>query len=115
MRPMFKFYLLLLAIVSNFAFAYELNLPPAKNFFMDSQKVWKNKIPILIMFSIPNCGFCEKVKENVIGPMANLKEYYDKVIIRHINVDSFDEINNFYNEEASHNELAFKYAVNFYQ
>ncbi len=111
---MFRFYLLIVAFVSSFAMADELTLPPAKNFFMDSQQVWKKKIPILIMFSIPDCGFCKKVKEDVIGPMAELEEYKDKVIIRHINANSFDEINNFYNEEVSHNEFAFKYAINFF-
>jgi len=100
--------------MSNFALAQELNLPPAKSFFLDSQQVWKKKIPILIMFSIPDCGFCKKIKEDVIGPMADLEEYKDKIIIRHINTDSFDEINNFYNEEVSHNEFSFKYAVNFF-
>ena len=111
---MFRFYLLILLLVSNFAWAQGPTLPPAKNFFLDSQQVWKKKIPILIMFSIPDCGFCKKVKEDVVGPMAELEEYQDKVIIRHINANSFDEINNFYNEEVSHNEFAFKYAVNFF-
>ncbi|MBT4000955.1 MAG: hypothetical protein HOF09_02595, partial [Candidatus Thioglobus sp.] len=46
--------------------------------------------------------------------MADLEEYQDKVIIRHINANSFDEINDFYNETVSHNEFAFKYAVNFF-
>lgn len=111
---MFRFYLLILVFLSNLAWADGATLPPAKNFFLDSQQVWKKKIPILIMFSIPDCGFCQKIKEDVIGPMAELEEYKDKIIIRHINANSFDEVNNFYNEEVSHNELAFKYAVNFF-
>ncbi|MGY8895715.1 MAG: thioredoxin family protein [Gammaproteobacteria bacterium] len=112
--PMFRFYLLITVFLSNFAFAQELNLPGAKNFFLDSQQVWKKKIPILIMFSVPGCGYCKIVKEDTIGPMADLKEYDDKVIIRHVNANSFNEINDFYNETISHNELAFKYAVNFF-
>ncbi len=111
---MFRFYLLAAVLLSNFAIAEKLTLPPAKNFFMDAQKVWKSKTPILIMFSIPDCGYCKKVKEDIIGPMAELKEYNDKVIIRHINANSFDEINNFYNEEVSHNEFASRKAVNFF-
>ena len=111
---MFRFYLLVAVFLSNFAIAQELNLPDAKNFFLDSQKVWKKKIPILIMFSIPDCGYCKKVKENTIGPMADLEEYQDKVIIRHINANSFDGMNGFYNDTVSHNEFAFKYAVNFF-
>jgi thioredoxin-related protein len=111
---MFRFYLLVAVFLSNFAIAQELTLPSAKNFFLDSQQVWEKKIPILIMFSTPDCGYCKIVKEDTIGPMAELEEYKDKVIIRHINANSFDEITDFYNETVSHNEFTFKYAVNFF-
>jgi len=112
-RSMIK-YVLLLLLFSNVSIAEELTLPVAKNFLVDAQKVWKQKIPILIMFSIPDCPYCEKIKEDVISPMAEMKEYQKKIIIRHINAQSFDEFNNFYNEEITHNEFAFKYAINFF-
>ncbi|SFV86075.1 hypothetical protein MNB_SUP05-9-389 [hydrothermal vent metagenome] len=111
---MIRYGLLLLLLFSNFSAAEELTLPVAKDFLMDSQKVWKQKTPILIMFSIPGCGYCKKIKEDVLSPMAEMPEYQKKIIIRHIDAQSFDEINNFYNEELSHNEFAFKYAVNFF-
>ncbi len=111
---MIRYGLLLLLLFSNFSAAEELTLPVAKDFLMDSQKVWKQKTPILIMFSIPDCGYCKKIKEDVLSPMAEMPEYQKKIIIRHIDAQSFDEINNFYNEEVSHNEFAFKYAVNFF-
>ncbi|HIC41413.1 MAG TPA: hypothetical protein EYO74_08435 [Piscirickettsiaceae bacterium] len=114
MRQMIRYGLLLLLLFSNFSAAEELTLPVAKDFLMDSQKVWKQKTPILIMFSIPDCGYCKKIKEDVLSPMAEMPEYQKKIIIRHIDAQSFDEINNFYNEEVSHNEFAFKYAVNFF-
>ncbi|HIB96857.1 MAG TPA: thioredoxin family protein [Candidatus Thioglobus sp.] len=111
---MLRFYLLLVVLLTNFAVADELTLTPAKNFFKDSQQVWKNKTPILIMFSIPDCEFCKKVKQEIVGPMAELKEYDDKVIIRHIDSSSFDDIKNFYNEEVSNNEFSSRYAINFF-
>jgi len=111
---MIRSILLLLLFFTNVSIAEELTLPVAKDFLMDSQKVWKQKIPILIMFSIPDCRYCKIIKEEVLSPMATMDEYNEKIIIRHINADSFDEINNFYNEEVLHNEFAFKYAVNFF-
>jgi len=111
---MFRFYLLVAVFLSNFALAQELTLPPAKNFFLDSQKVWKKQTPILIMFSIPGCGYCKKIKKEVIGPMAEMEEYQNKIIIRHINAGSFDEIHNFYNEEVSQNGFSFQNAINFF-
>jgi len=111
---MIRYSLLFLFLFVNVSIAEELSLPIAKNFFIDSQKVWKQKTPILIMFSIPDCAYCEKIKEDVIGPMAKMKEYQDKVIIRNVNAQSFNDLTNFYNEEVTHNEFAFKYAVNFF-
>ncbi len=111
---MIRYALLLLLLFTPVSIAENLTLPVAKDFLMDSQKVWKQKTPILIMFSIPDCRYCKIIKEEVIGPMADLEEYQGKIIIRHIDAQSFDEINNFYNEEVSHNEFAFKYAINFF-
>ncbi len=81
---MIRYGLLLLLLFSNFSAAEELTLPVAKDFLMDSQKVWKQKTPILIMFSIPGCGYCKKIKEDVLSPMAEMPEYQKKIIIRHI-------------------------------
>ncbi|MDG2353308.1 MAG: thioredoxin fold domain-containing protein [Gammaproteobacteria bacterium] len=111
---MIRYGLLFLLLFTNVSIAEELTLPVAKDFLMDSQKVWKQKIPILIMFSIPDCEYCKKIKEDVLSPMAQMDEYNDKIIIRHIDASSFDEINNFYNEEVSHNEFAFTRAINFF-
>ncbi|CAC9598388.1 hypothetical protein BHECKSOX_734 [Bathymodiolus heckerae thiotrophic gill symbiont] len=111
---MFRFYLLVSVFLSNFALAQELTLPPAKNLFIDSQKVWENQTPILIMFSIPDCGYCKKVKEDVIGPMADMDEYQKKIIIRHVNANSFNELNNFYNEEVSHNGFSLNNVISFF-
>ena len=111
---MIRYGLLFLLLFTHVSIAEELTLPVAKDFLMDSQKVWKQKIPILIMFSIPDCSYCEKIKEDVLSPMATMDEYNKKIIIRHIDAQSFDELNNFYNEEITHNEFAFKYAVNFF-
>lgn len=111
---MIRFYLLLFTLFCFPSFADESTLPPAKDFFMDAQQVWKNKTPILIMFSIPDCAFCKKVKEEVLSPMSQMKEYENKILIRHVDANSFDDVNNFFNEEVSHNEFSFSYAVNFF-
>ena len=58
---MLRFYALLLSFIALFSHAEE-GIPAAQNFFDDAQKVWKEKIPILIMFSIPECAYCKKVK-----------------------------------------------------
>jgi len=110
---MLRFYALLFSFLALFSHAEE-GIPAAQNFFDDAQKVWKEKIPILIMFSIPECAYCKKVKEDVINPMSNLEEYKKKVIVREVSAESFKDVKDFYNEESTENEVAFKYAVNFF-
>jgi hypothetical protein len=66
-------------LFTNVSIAEELTLPAAKDFLMDAQKVWKQKIPILIMFSIPGCGYCKIIKEDVLSPMATMDEYNKKL------------------------------------
>lgn len=111
---MFLFYLLLLVLISNVATSQELTLPLAKNLLADAQLVDKNKTPILIMFSIPNCSYCEEVKREVIAPMSTLNEYKNKIIIRHVDASTLQDMRDFYNNKTNHARFAFQNGINFY-
>ncbi len=111
---MFKKILILIIIKSNTLMAEGLLLPPAEDFFIDSQKSIRNITPILIMFSVPECGYCKKIKEEVLGPMAKIEEYKDKIIIRHVDSSSNREINNFFNDKVSENDFSFSYAIDLF-
>ncbi|WP_225879658.1 hypothetical protein [Abyssogena phaseoliformis symbiont] len=79
-------------LVSNFATSQDLALPLAKNLLEDAQLVRKKETPILIIFSIPNCPYCQEV----IAPMDGLDEYKNKVIIRYINASTLKDMKDFY-------------------
>ena len=42
------------------------------------------QMPILILFTSPNCAYCERVKQEFLLPMQRNPEYADKVIMRQI-------------------------------
>ncbi len=111
---MSRFYLLLLVLVSSFTMSQDLALPLAKNFLEDAQLVRKNKTPILIMFSIPNCSYCQELKQKVIAPMNELDEYKNKVIIRHVNAGTLKDMKDFHNNDTNHARFAFQNGVSFY-
>lgn len=111
---MFRFYLLLLVLVSNVATSQDLALPLAKNFLEDAQLVRKNKTPILIMFSTPDCSYCQELKEEVIAPINELEDYKNKVIIRHVNAGTVKDLKDFYNNDTNHARFAFQNGVDFY-
>ena len=89
-------------------------LQSAKNFFIDGQLSKQKQIPILVMFSAPDCSYCKLVKKEVLNPMNELKEYKDKVIIRHIFYSSLDSLIDFNNKETNQSKFNFVYSVNFY-
>lgn len=112
---MLRFCLLfVICLLPNFSMANMLNLPIAKDLFADGQKVWENKTPILIMFSVANCIYCKEVKEEVIAPMADLAAYKNKVIIRHVNADTLEEMKDFYNNNTNHGKFSFQNGIDFY-
>jgi len=107
-------YLFILLITTSNLMAEGLLLPSAEDFFIDSQKVRINKTPILIMFSVPDCPYCKKIKEEVLSPMAKLDEYKNKIIIRHVDSSSSDEITNFFNESVSESNFSFNYVIDLF-
>jgi thioredoxin-related protein len=46
--------------------------------------------------------------------MAKLDEYSKKIIIRHIDSSSSNEINDFFNEKVSQSDFSFSYVVDFF-
>lgn len=86
----------------------------AKDFFIDGQMARKKEIPILVMFSAPNCPYCELVKREVIEPMSELEEYENKVILRHIFYSSLEKITDFSGRHSNHSQFSFKYGTKFY-
>lgn len=89
-------------------------LREAKDFFTDAKYARAQQIPILVMFSAPDCSYCELVKRKVIEPMSELAEYKNKVILRHILYSSSEEIIDFSGEHSTHERFSFKYATDFY-
>ena len=86
----------------------------AKNFFIDGQMAKHKKIPILVMFSAPDCPYCELVKREIIKPMSELKEYQNKIILRHIFYSSLKKVIDFSGRRSNHSQFSFKYATKFY-
>lgn len=86
----------------------------AKDFFIDGQTAKHKQIPILVMFSAPDCPYCEVVKQEVIEPMSELEEYKDKVILRHVFYSSLKDVVDFSGQPSNHSKFSFAYDANFY-
>lgn len=60
----------------------------------DAQLAQQKQVPLLIIFSQEYCGFCEKLKEEIIHPMLISDDYTNKVVIRELRIDG-QNINDF--------------------
>lgn len=89
-------------------------LADGMDFFTDAKIAKEKQIPILVMFSAPDCSYCELVRTEVLDSMSELSEYKDKIIIRNISYSSGKNIKDFDNETISQAQFSIEYATDFY-
>ena len=89
-------------------------IPIAENLYEDSLIILSDKKPLLLMFSMDGCSYCETVEEEILGPMSELVEYTSRIIIRHIENDSQQEVINFDGGGVSQAMINEDYNVDFY-
>lgn len=71
------------------------SLAHASNFKVDARDAAQRKIPIMVLFSSPGCGYCERVKQEYLLPMQKDPAFRKKVIIREITVGDKTPITDF--------------------
>jgi thioredoxin-related protein len=75
----------------------------------------QNKLPLLLFFSMEDCPYCERVRENIIVPMIISGDYKNKVIIREINIDDPEKVlvSGFHGMEKNKNTVVEYYNIDF--
>lgn len=95
--------------------AYERNLavtiPPLHDLEADAELAQGLKIPLLLMFASESCPYCVQVEEEFIKPMIISGDYTDKVLIRHVMVDGYEQVTGFDGRAISVDELARRYSI----
>lgn len=83
---------------------YEVQL--SEDLYKDAQLAKQKGVPLVVMFSQDGCLYCGIVKYNFLRPMLINKDYDNKVIIREVKIDSFDDVKNFDGKMIPSDELA---------
>lgn len=96
-----------LGAASQTAPAYKV--PRTTDLRADGRLAREQNLPILIMFSQDGCSYCDQVREQFLEPMRKSGDYNDRVIMRMIRVDSFDEIRDFDGQWREPDEIATRY------
>ena len=56
----------------------------AKNFQADALAAAKRQVPIMVLFTTPNCSYCERVKREYLVPMHKDPAYRSRVMFREV-------------------------------
>ena len=78
----------------------------SENLYQDAQLAKQKGVPLVVMFSQDSCLYCRIVRENFLEPMLINGEYDDKVVVREVKIDSFEDVKNFDGKMIPSDELA---------
>jgi thioredoxin-related protein len=114
---MFVKIFLLLWLLGAFSLAYaDDDLPPvtivsSKNLQDDGRLAHASQKPILILFSMIGCSYCEYVEEEHLKPMLRNAKYRSKVIIRRVMTDGYGSMIDFDGKKISAADFAHRYGA----
>ena len=77
------------------------------------QEARARKIPILIMFSMRDCQYCDVVREEFLKPMLRSGDYVDRVIMLELYSDSESQLRDFNGKPISAEKLIQRYNAGF--
>ncbi|WP_455201623.1 thioredoxin family protein [Kaarinaea lacus] len=87
------------------------NLPKADDFAMLALQSNQQNLPILIMYAAETCEYCERLEDEILGPMYQSGQFNNRVIIRKVMIDGIDNIRDFNGNLVDAENFAFKRGV----
>jgi len=87
------------------------NVPTTTDLHMLALQSNQEKLPILIMYAAEHCEYCERLEEELLGPMHESGLYRNRVIIRKVMIDGYQNITDFSGASVEADNYAFKQGV----
>jgi len=88
-------------------------LPMASDLRKEARLAREKQIPILILFSSPGCGYCTRVREEILIPTTRNADYDDKVIMLEVESGNAETLVDFDGRVTTQADFAAKYRVGF--
>jgi thioredoxin-related protein len=82
------------------------DVPLTDSLRADSKEAVNRRVPIMLLFASPECHYCERVKNEFLGPMVNDPAYRNRVIIRQVEVGSDWTLVGFDGKKTTHGAYA---------
>jgi len=84
-------------------------VPEARDLAGDAEQSRELGVPVLLVVTREECGYCSLLKSSVIAPMIMSGEYEDRAIIRELDIDSRDVVTDFGGRTVSPFAVANRY------
>ncbi|MCB1734044.1 MAG: thioredoxin fold domain-containing protein [Gammaproteobacteria bacterium] len=84
-------------------------VPVVHNFANLALEAGGRHLPIMLVVSQTECGYCERLKSELLEPMRVSGDYDAKVIIRELNIDAGESVTDFNGVRRSAQDLASDY------
>lgn len=101
--------LLILSLVTQAALA----APPAttRDFADVSRAARQRHTPILVIFSADTCGYCLKLKQEVIDPLTRQPDRGDRPLIREFDINAGGKVTDFDGERIRSRQFKRRYGI----
>ena len=87
------------------------SLPTASELGRDGRTAIQSGVPIVILFSLPGCSYCETVRRNYLLPLAREGTSSQRPLVREADMSSAASLRGFAQEASSGKALAAGYNI----
>lgn len=108
-QRLYKAVLLLCALFCATFVQADVEVPVGSDLQADGLLADSRKLPILLVFTAIDCGYCELLEDEFLEPMLLGGEYDDLVIIRRVVLDNGSRLSDFKGQRRDATALADQY------
>lgn len=91
----------------------ESSIPLATDLRADGRLSRERREPIVILFSLPGCPYCEAVRRSHLAPMLRAPGSAGRMIVRQVDVGVEEPVTGFGGERTTHAAVARAHGVRF--
>jgi len=84
----------------------QIALPLARDFGEDGRRARQARIPIVVLYSLPGCPYCEEIRRAHLGPLLREPGAAARLIIRQVDVNGGQALVDFSGESSTHGRHA---------
>lgn len=88
-----------------------VTLPAADDLARDGRTALQRGVPLVILFSLPGCAYCEVVRRHYLVPLAHEGAAGERPLVREAELSSASPLRGFDGEAASGSALAKRYGL----